>query len=41
MPKLYIGTSGFEYKDWGPKFYGDTPQKEHLPFFPSILKRWN
>ncbi len=38
MATFYIGTSGFEYKDWGPKFYGDIPQKEHLTFFGKHFK---
>src|SRR5437773_11806381 len=33
MPgKLYIGTSGWNYKTWRDGFYGDTPQKQWLLF---------
>jgi len=33
MPgKAYIGTSGWNYKSWRKDFYGDTPQKQWLPF---------
>jgi uncharacterized protein YecE (DUF72 family) len=33
MPaKAYIGTSGWNYKSWREGFYGDTPQKQWLPF---------
>src|SRR5437660_10346891 len=33
MPaKAYIGTSGWNYKRWRNGFYGDTPQKQWLPF---------
>ena len=33
MPgKAYIGTSGWNYKSWRENFYGDTPQKQWLPF---------
>src|SRR5438067_1031563 len=30
--KAYIGTSGWNYKSWRHSFYGDTPQKQWLPF---------
>jgi uncharacterized protein YecE (DUF72 family) len=30
--KAYIGTSGWNYKSWRDGFYGDTPQKQWLPF---------
>jgi uncharacterized protein YecE (DUF72 family) len=33
MPgEAYIGTSGWNYKSWRKTFYGDTPQKQWLPF---------
>src|SRR5437016_8088241 len=33
MPgKVYIGTSGWNYKSWRDGFYGDTPQKNWLRF---------
>jgi len=30
--KVYIGTSGWNYKSWRDGFYGDTPQKNWLRF---------
>ena len=30
--KVYIGTSGWNYKSWRHSFYGDTPQKQWLWF---------
>jgi uncharacterized protein YecE (DUF72 family) len=30
--EAYIGTSGWNYKSWRKDFYGDTPQKQWLPF---------
>jgi len=30
--KVYIGTSGWNYKSWRHSFYGDTPQKQWLRF---------
>src|SRR5689334_6021934 len=34
MPNLYIGTSGYSYKDWRGQFYPqDIPQKEWLTFY--------
>jgi uncharacterized protein YecE (DUF72 family) len=30
--KAYIGTSGWNYKNWRDGFYGDTPQKQWLRF---------
>jgi uncharacterized protein YecE (DUF72 family) len=33
MPgKVYIGTSGWNYKNWRDDFYGNTPQKQWLRF---------
>jgi uncharacterized protein YecE (DUF72 family) len=32
--KLYVGTSGYAYKEWKGSFYpGDMPPKEMLPFY--------
>jgi len=36
MPKIYIGTSGWSYKDWLGVFYPDsTRQSEFLPYYSS------
>jgi uncharacterized protein YecE (DUF72 family) len=32
MPKLYIGTSGWMYKDWGKTFYPKDLHRGHLSF---------
>jgi Uncharacterized conserved protein len=33
MPKTYIGTSGWVYKDWGKKFFPKgLPASKHLPY---------
>lgn len=32
MAKAYIGTSGWNYKNWKPAFFGKTPQREWLRF---------
>lgn len=36
MPRAFIGTSGWAYKDWGEKFFPrDLPRHEHLPYLAS------
>ncbi len=36
MAHAWIGTSGFGYKEWKPKFYPpDVPEKRFLPFYAS------
>lgn len=35
---LYVGTSGWAYREWKPEFYpADVPQKEWLRFYSSTL----
>lgn len=35
---LYVGTSGWAYKEWKPEFYpADVKQKEWLPFYSATL----
>src|SRR4051812_9212873 len=31
--KAYVGTSGFQYKNWAEKFYEGVPQKDWLDFY--------
>jgi len=38
MAKLYVGTSAFEQKAWGPKFYAGVPTKDHLSHFAKHFK---
>jgi uncharacterized protein YecE (DUF72 family) len=33
MANIYIGTSGFSYKGWGPKFYEGVPQRLWLEHY--------
>jgi uncharacterized protein YecE (DUF72 family) len=39
LTKVFIGTSGWAYKEWGEKFFPeDLPQREHLPY---LAERFN
>ena len=42
MKKLFIGTSGYNYKDWKGSFYPENlPQKEWLSYYSDLeLKIW-
>lgn len=36
--KIYVGTSGYQYKEWGKVFYPeDIPQRKHLEYLSSQL----
>ncbi|HET9216211.1 MAG TPA: DUF72 domain-containing protein [Terriglobia bacterium] len=36
MPEVFVGTSGFSYKEWKPAFYPqDLPDKRMLPYYAS------
>ena len=38
-PKAYVGTSGWSYTSWRPKFYPEGMKaKEFLPFYATRLK---